>query len=108
MDTKAKIDVYAKVLRSAADIMERIQDLNSHMSGNGQETVLQCLGRIAQNEPENPMYDHATDNIRVLSEALYSMQEELACASGAMNSIAEYFNISNEQGWFHQQEVQAS
>ena len=108
MDTQQKIVVYAKILRNAADMMEHIQNLNSHMSGNGKETVLQCFGRIAQNEPENPMYEHASSNIRTLSKALYSMQDELACASGAMDTIAEYFNISDEKGWFHQQEVQTS
>ena len=108
MDTQAKIDVYAKILRNAADMMEHIQDLNSHMSGNGKETVLQCFGRIAQNEPDNPLYEHASTNIRTLSEALYAMQGELACASGAMETIAEYFNISEDKGWYHQQEVQAS
>ena len=107
MDTKAKIEVYTKILRNAADFMEHIQELDSHMSGNGKETVLQCFGRIAQNEPENPMYEHAASNIRTLSEALYTMREELACASGAMDTFAEHFNIYNDKGWFHEQEVQA-
>ena len=65
---------YTAALRQAADLLEQIDTMNSYVSGNGTDTVLECQARIATSEPENPLYDGAvgTDvfNIRGSSQYL--------------------------------------
>ena len=50
---------YTAALRQAADLLEEIDTMNSYVSGNGTDTVLECQARIATSEPENPLYDGA-------------------------------------------------
>ena len=99
---------YAAVLRQAADLLEHMDKLNSHVSGNGTESVLECCARIATCEPDNPLYEGEVQRMSQISEALRNTYEDLQDASGHFLSVGEHFNLYKNGGWFHMQsETQA-
>ena len=62
--------------------------LNSHVSGNGTESVLECCARIATCEPDNPLYEgEVQKRSSQISEALRNTYEDLQDASGHFLSV---------------------
>ena len=101
MDSRFNTKAYTSILRQAADLLEGLDTMNGHMSGNGKETVLECFARIATQEPESPIYEDAALTMRKVSEALRNTYEDLQDASGHFLSVSEHFHLNTDGGWFH-------
>jgi len=94
---------YAATLRQAADLLEQIDTMNSYVSGNGTDTVLECQARIATSEPDNPLYGGAVQRMHQISEALRNTYEDLHDVSGHLLSVGDYLKVRKDGGWFHMQ-----
>ena len=100
---KAKYNTkaYTAALRQAADLLEEIDTMNSYVSGNGTDTVLECQARIATSEPDNPLYGGAVQRMYQISEALRNTYEDLQDVSGHLLSVGDYLKVRTDSGWFH-------
>ena len=94
---------YTAALRQAADLLEEIDTMNSYVSGNGTDTVLECQARIATSEPDNPLFDGAVQRMSSISEALRNTYEDLQDVSGHFLSVGDYLKVRTDGGWFHMQ-----
>ncbi len=105
-DTKIKrfnTKTYTSMLRQAADLLEAVDEANSHFSGNEKDTVLECQARIATSEPDNPLFKESVQSMSKISEALRNTYEDLQDVSGHFLSVGDHFNLRNDRGWFHMQ-----
>ena len=92
---------YTAALRQVADLLEEIDNMNTYVSGNGTDTVLECQARIATSEPDNPLYGGAVNRMYRISEALRNTYEDLQDVSGHFLSVGDYLKVRTDDGWFH-------
>jgi hypothetical protein len=91
------------VLQRAAEYLEWLNEANSHISGNGKDTVLECFSRIATCEPDNPLYPAASAKVFNLSFCLHEMRNELLDVMDTVYGTASHFKVfdSDAGEWFH-------
>ena len=92
---------YTSILRHAADLLEHLDKANSHVSGNGKDSVMECQARIATSEPDNPLYKDAVQAMSYVSQELRNAYEDLQDVSGHFLSVGEHFKVCTDRGWFH-------
>lgn len=98
--TKMAIDTLGR----AKAYLEFMNKENSNISGNGKDSMLECLSRIATSEPDNNYYPVASAQIYALSYSLREMAADMRDVIDFINNTARHFGaLDDETGtWFHQ------
>jgi hypothetical protein len=98
--TKIAIEVLGK----AKEYLEWLDEANSHISGNGKDSILECESHIAMNEPDNPLYNDAVTQMFGMSLSLHEMRNELLDAMDIVYGTAKHFKLFDADAgeWFHE------
>ena len=88
--------------------LEELDEMNSHMSGNGKDTILECYSRIATSEPDNPLYPVAAAKCRPFVK-LDEVRRNMAAVIDIVGQHAVHFKVfdDDENEWLHETDDRA-
>ena len=97
------------VMSRAIRQLEELDEMNSHMSGNGEDTILECYSRIATSEPDNPLYPVAAAKMYDLSVKLDEVRRHMAHVIDIVGQHAVHFKVfdADESEWLHETDDRA-
>lgn len=97
------------VMNLAIRQLEELDEMNSHMSGNGKDTILECYSRIATSEPDNPLYPVAAARMFDLSVKLDEVRRNMAAVIDIVGQHAVHFKVfdADESEWLHETDDRA-
>lgn len=86
--------------------LKALKRCNQNISGNGVDSMLQCMARIALHEPENPLFDEALEEVMTLSVVLDHLNESMRCMMDDIYGIARHFEVFDSKTgiWLHNKE----
>lgn len=102
-DLDAILDRSIEMAKCQLETLEYLKKANSHMSGNDTETVLDCMIRIANNEPENSYYETAVKHMTSISKSVEVLRELNMCSVDDTYGLADALKVYNDKtmAWFH-------
>ena len=102
-DIDAILDRSIEMAKCQLATLEKLKEANSHMSGNDTETVLECMVRIANNEPENSYYNSAVQHMTSISKNVEVLRELMMCSVDDTYGLANALKVYNYKtmAWFH-------
>ena len=90
-------------LKMALHFFEALKSQEGNMSGNGQETILDCVSRIATTEPDNPLHGDFTEKLFHMSTNCKFIQDGLQDVMDYLHRVSFQYKLRDEQtyDWFH-------
>ena len=90
-------------LKVALHYLEALKSQEENMSGNGKETILDCVSRIATTEPDNPLHGDFTEHLFHFSSNCKFIQDGLQDVMDYLHRVSFQYKFRDEQthDWFH-------